>query len=48
MDTFFPKKGRGSSRGKLLRESSLHWLQVFVFINPRNIIIYGICKSNKF
>ena len=46
--TFFPKKGRGISRGKLLRESSLRLLQVFVFINPRNIIIYGIYKSNKF
>ena len=32
----------------LLRESNLWLLLVFVFTNPRNITIQGICNSNKF
>ena len=48
-DTFSPKKGRGwkNSGGILLRESNLCLLLIFVFINPRNITIQGIYKSNK-
>ena len=48
--TFSPEKGDVGKKSKrrLLRESNLCLLPIFVLINPRNIIIQGIYKNNKF
>ena len=47
--TFFSEKGKVgkiAEEGFILRATYL--LLIFVFINPRNITIQGIYKSNKF
>ena len=47
--TFFPKNGKvGKIEGEVAQGEQLMFVANFVLINPRNITIQGIYKSNNF